>query len=62
MDSLAAAFCRRYELGPGALLGLAEGVAYLYLLGGIVFLAYAAANGEHLLTQAHPTGTLWGDC
>eukprot|EP00240_Pyramimonas_obovata_P014858 CAMPEP_0118925502 /NCGR_PEP_ID=MMETSP1169-20130426/3383_1 /TAXON_ID=36882 /ORGANISM="Pyramimonas obovata, Strain CCMP722" /LENGTH=210 /DNA_ID=CAMNT_0006866819 /DNA_START=43 /DNA_END=675 /DNA_ORIENTATION=- len=34
-----------YELGPGALLGLAEGVAYLYLLAAIVFLAYATANG-----------------
>jgi len=34
-----------YQLGPGALLGLAEGVSFLYLAAGTVFLALATAQG-----------------
>ena len=35
----------RYKLGPGVLLGLAEGIAYLYLLAGTAFFAFAVFNG-----------------
>lgn len=35
----------RYKLGPGVLLGLAEGFAYLYALAGGAFLGYALTQG-----------------
>jgi len=50
-----------YELGPGALLGLAEGVAFLYLLAGVAFLAFAAVNGglDAVLPAASDVCGVW---